>query len=204
MRAPVCAAIVIAKCFFLTCGAAEAQSQAVGLKGGLSSANVNLIDDEQDRQRFQKRRPAFMGGLFTTLPFAGDRWALQLEALLTQKGSNFVVGEFEQALELTYFEVPMLARVNLTPAGGGGHIHLLGGAALAFMLNAQEVFDDDAEDISEEVRGDDFSLVFGGGFEYRKMVVDFRYTRGLVDIARSDGRPMTTNAIGIMAGVKFR
>lgn len=203
MRAPVWVGVLV-NCLFLACAAAEAQTQAVGIKGGLSSANVNLIDDKVNRQQFQKRRPAFMGGVFTTLPFAGDRWALQLEALLSQKGSRFVVGEFEQVLELTYFEVPMLARVNLTGGSGGGHIHLLTGAAFAFTLDAQEVFDDDAEDVGDLVRGDDFSLVFGGGFEYRKMVVDFRYTRGLIDIARKDGRPMTTNAIGIMAGVKFR
>ena len=203
MRLPVCAALIVVKCM-LPLPVAEAQTQAVGLKGGLSSANVNLIDDEEQRQRFLKRRLALMGGLFTTVSFAEDRFALQLEGLLSQKGSRFVLGDFEQVLELTYFEVPVLARINLTPAGGGGHIHVFSGAAFGFMLNAQEVVDDEAEDVDELVRGDDFSLVFGGGFEYRKLVVDFRYTRGLIDIARRDGRPMTTNAIGIMAGVRFR
>jgi Outer membrane protein beta-barrel domain len=203
MRRPVCAALIVVKCM-LPLPVAEAQTQAVGVKGGLSSANVNLIDDEQQRQRFLKRRLALMGGLFTTVPFAEDRFALQLEGMLSQKGSRLVLGDFEQVLELTYFEVPVLARINLTPAGGGGHIHVFSGAAFGFMLSAQEVFDDEAEDVDELVRGDDFSLVFGGGFEYRKLVIDLRYTRGLVDIARRDGRPMTTNAIGILAGVKFR
>jgi Outer membrane protein beta-barrel domain len=203
MRLSVCAALIVVKCM-LALPVAEAQTQTVGLKGGLSSGNVNLIDDEEQRQRFLKRRLALMRGLFTTMPFAEDRFAVQLEALLSQKGSRFVVGEFEQVLELTYFEVPVLARINLSPAGGGGHIHVFSGAAFGFTLSAQEVVDDEAEDIDELVRGDDFSLVFGGGFEYRKLVVDFRYTRGLMDIARRDGQPMTTNAIGIMAGVKFR
>ena len=202
MRLPVCAALMVVKCM-LPLPVAEAQTQAVGIKGGLSSSNVNLIDDEEERQRFLKRRLALLGGLFTTLPFAEDRFALQLEALLSQKGTRFVLGEFEQVLELTYFEVPVLARINLTPAGGGGHIHVFSGAAFGFMLSAQEVVDDEAEDVDDVVRGDDFSLVFGGGFEYRKLVIDLRYTRGLIDIARRNGRPMTTNAIGIMAGVKF-
>ena len=203
MRVSVCEAVIVAKCVLLPAVAA-AQTQAVGLKGGISSANVNLIDDEEERQRYLKRRLALMGGLFTTLAFAQDRFALQLEGLLAQKGSRFVLGPFEQTLELTYFEIPVLARINLTPAGGGGHIHIFSGAAFGFLLNAQEVVDDEAEDVDELVRGDDFSLVFGGGFEYRKLVIDLRYTRGLIDIARRNGRPMTTNAIGIMAGVRFR
>jgi hypothetical protein len=133
--------------------------------------------------------------------------------LYSQKGSKFEVEGFaEGAVEVDYLEVPILLRVGQWNASGTT-FNAFVGPSLGFRVRAKARAESGGEsesvDISEEIEGFDFGLVFGAGVEFGRFTLDGRYTWGLSNINERldddefDTAKVTNRVISIMAGVRF-
>jgi hypothetical protein len=168
----------------------------VGVKGGLNFANQSWSDN---------------GSTFTPsgvqLPVFGVYFSLRLgKYLASQKGSKFTEEGYTDQITGSYIEVPVLAKIYVVPEGPVRPI-LFAGPAIGFMLSAEEVYDGESEDISDEVTGTDFGVVFGGGLEFKAgravLTLDVRYDMGLTDVEASDELQVKNKTVSVMIGLGF-
>ncbi len=180
-----------------------AQGISAGVKGGASFATVRF-EGEADATR-GRWFPA--AGAFFVLPF---RWgvSLQPEAVYAMKGARLRSPGAEPSLLLDYLETPVLARLTMTAAGR--RIFAVGGVAPAFCLRARTrtKFGGSTEeiDILDEVRRFDTGLVGGAGIELGRLVVDGRYTLGLINVDKESSNiaHAQNRAFTLTAGWRFR
>lgn len=200
------AGIVLA--LLLVCGntAFAQQPAAFGIKGGVNFANLNFEGDGAD-VNFDSRT-GFVGGLFVVVP-SNTPFALQAEALFSQKGAEAEEGDFSSKIKLNYLDVPVLARVS-SPASSGTSFHVFGGPSFGFKLSGEteSSFDgeEETEDLDDEVKGFDLGLVLGAGVEFGRFVIDGRYSWGLTDInneEEDEGVKVKTRTFSVMAGFRF-
>ena len=143
-------------------------------------------------------RAGLTGGLFMNYRF-NPYFSIQPEANFVMKHSQVdagVLGENEKTKYLfNYLEIPVLLKGHLysesalTP-------NFYAGPALAFNLS-----DDDVDDL----RSVDFGFAFGGGFDiYRTIMLDLRYTLGVVDIFDVNAEPSAKNgSFAVTLGIGF-
>jgi hypothetical protein len=186
-------AAMMASCLLVSAPIA-AQSIAGGGKVGL------VIGDLQRESPLLDATPkgGFAVGGFVSVPVSG-RLSIEPQLLLLQKGAT-ANGE---TLKLHYLEAPVLAMIRL-PMRGEAVPFVYGGPAFAFALSAKAavVGRPDDEDITSDIRRTDVTVTFGGGFNVDRMTLEARYTRGLVNIARS-GPALETRAFLLLAGFSF-
>jgi hypothetical protein len=181
---------VVVALSFLTVAPASAQQRQVGAKAGATSAALKYSTPSED-PGFGHR--LFVGGgAFVVQPLRGAL-ALQVEGLYMPKGAE--TSETQGTTNLTttlifdYFEIPALARVSLVRSTARS-IYLFGGPFSAIRLNAKfrqsagrPITSGVTTDISSDVKRFDFGMEGGGGVDVsRHLVVDARYSWGLVDI----------------------
>jgi hypothetical protein len=179
------------------------QGLSAGVKGGGSFTTVKF-EGEPDATS-GRWLPA--AGAFFVVPFA---WgvSLQPEAVYAMKGARLRGPGAQPSLLLDYLEIPVLARVSMR--AGGRTIFAVGGAAPAFCVRARTrtKFGSSTEeiDILDEVRRFDAGLVGGAGIEIGRLVVDGRYTFGLINVDKetSDIAHAQNRALTITAGWRFR
>ena len=199
------AGIVLA--LLLVCGnTAFAQQQAAfGVKAGVNFANLNFEGEDAD-VNFDSRM-GFVGGLFVVVP-SNSPFALQAEALYSQKGAQFESEGFESKVRLNFLEVPVLARFS-TPASNGSSFHVFAGPSFGFKLSAEAVdsFEGEEEttDLDDDVKSFDLGLVIGAGVEFGKFVIDGRYSWGMTDLNNDDTEDLKvkTRTFSVMAGFRF-
>jgi hypothetical protein len=191
----------------LVLGSAEkAAAQEVGVKGGFNSSNLSIIDDVEGEQQFFSHRPAFVGGLYGVKSLGSSgRFGIQAEGLLSMKGSNIEEEGDEGRVALTYLELPVLARFNLTTAQRVG-VHVFTGPAFAFRLGASAKDEEGggSDNIEEYIKPTDVGWTIGAGVNVGKAIIDIRYTHGLLDVGRGEAPPMKNQAISVMAGFRLR
>lgn len=147
----------------------EAQRITVGALGGVNFADVSTDDPDLNTDRLT----AFQLGLFVALP-VGERLEIRPEVLYSGKGFTFVDGSEEADLELTYIEIPILARVNLAPEAQVRPV-VFAGPAVAFEascevsgavegLEIEADCDDPLVDLTRKTT--DVGLVFGAGLDF--------------------------------------
>lgn len=191
---------------------AAAQERQIGVKAGVS---VGTLAFDQPQDTYGTRVGA-AGGVFGVMPL-GPRVALQLEGLLTQRGTTadvLVEGtEARSRLALDYFEVPVLARIG-GPRAGGGALHVFAGPYAAVRLSAKnELSTTDgaftsgfSDDISDVISFVDYGLIVGVGLDLRKWVVmDARYSWGLANVNDDPNLTGTlkNRATTVMVGIRF-
>jgi hypothetical protein len=197
-------------------GAATAQTTrttSAGLKGGISLAEQEMsgsgIDVSLDH------RLGAVGGVFIAIDPV-ERFGLQIEGLYSQKGFKaedvLEAGTYE--VRMHYVEVPILARIN-APVGTGATFHVFGGATPAALLSDSQTFD--GEDLDDAERDDyktfDLGLTVGAGLTIRRVVIDARYTHGMLDVLKDstfddaddgdDDFTVKNRAFAIMVGFRF-
>ena len=191
----------------LVCGgtAFAQQPAAFGVKAGANFADLNFEGEGADINL--DRRPGFVGGLFVVVP-ANRQFALQTEAIFSQKGAKSESGDFSGKVTLNYLEVPVLARIS-SPATTAASFHVFAGPALGLRLSAKSELEEDGEeeneDIDDDVKRFDLGLVLGAGVEVGRFVIDGRYTWGLLNInnVESDDVTIKNRAFAVMAGFRF-
>ena len=198
---------VLVLVMLLACGgtAFGQQSASFGAKAGVNFANLNFEGDEAD-VNFDSRT-GFVGGLFVVVP-ANSQFALQTEALFSQKGAKTEDDGFSGTIKLNYIEVPVLARFS-TPATSGSSFHVFAGPSFGFKMSAEATSEfegeEETEDLDDDTKGFDLGLVLGAGIEFGRFVLDGRYSWGMTDIndEEEEGLKVKTRTFSIMAGFRF-
>jgi hypothetical protein len=140
-------------------GRGSAQGAQIGLIGGATFSNLRGLDDIDDVDL--DSRTGLIGGGYLLLPLSGAL-QLQLEGLLVNKGAEPRTGT-DNELKLSYFEVPVLLRLNL---GGSSALnpHLYAGPYFGLRINCTIGDDTDCEDASGiSTKSVDVGGVAGGG-----------------------------------------
>ena len=169
-------------------GSATAQQLTVGVHGG-----VNLARPEADDGADTGLATQPVIGASVELGFSG--LGLRIEAEYLRRGGKITVvppGQppMQTEYSLTYLAVP----VNLRYALGRGSFAAYGfaGTTLGALLAAdRRMSGGPEEDVSDELAGIDITLDLGAGIGWRitpavGVMLDGRYSMGLVDTARGD------------------
>ena len=169
-------------------GVASAQNSTVvgpefGIKGGVNMSNLySDSDDINDENALW----GFNAGVFAAFPIA-DNVFIQPEILFTTKGAeldyDFAGIEGTSKFKLSYIEVPLLVRFNLTE---NFNIHV--GGYASYLVNAKIKGEGDFE-FEEELDADDFErfdagLSAGVGVDFNPLSVGLRYNYGLTTIGK--------------------
>jgi hypothetical protein len=194
---------IVGALFVTLGGSAFAQDRAtVGVKGGAIFANLSFETD--DRTSSFDYRPGFTGGLFVVWP-ADRRVALQTEARFSQKGAKFERPSVSGRTTINYLEVPVLARASSAEFGGAS-FHVFPGPSFAIRLSGETESTVEGQEgrVEEDFERFDVGVVAGAGVELGRLVVDGRYTWGLLDIDEQvDQVKIRNRSFAVMAGIRF-
>jgi hypothetical protein len=137
-------------------------------------------------------RTGWHGGLF----FGGKRsGVIGLQGELNWIRKNAKVGMESQKIRIDYLQVPALLRLN------AGSLYGIAGPAVDIKIG------DEVEGftLDDGIKGADVSLVFGGGIEASRFIVEGRYTKGLRRINNlfKDFAEIKTQSFTILFGIRF-
>jgi hypothetical protein len=147
---------------------AFAQEVSVGIVGGVNSAEIGF-SQEQDFDI--KRNVGFNVGGLAALGL-DEMFALQLEVLYSQKG---LVGQdvgTDADVNISYIELPLLAKVTIPTQVERTTVHLYAGPTIAFEVSCtlsgtlqgvSTKADCDSEEVSIGRKRTDYGLLLGGG-----------------------------------------
>jgi hypothetical protein len=214
--------VLLVGIILLLCVAASAQRPTVGVTGmgfklGLGFAGIST--DYNELNDILDSRTGFTGGAFLTYSFT-RQFAVQPEILYVSKGAEKDFFFVTPYWSIDYLEVPVLLKCDIVPAGPV-HPNLFVGPALSVLLSSKVGYSDVSYDVSDGMKSMDFSFVFGGGVDYKRITFDIRYTLGLTntidakkindltgaqsgDYFYLEGDPSVKNTnLSFMVGVRF-
>jgi hypothetical protein len=182
-----------------------------GIKGGISLAKVNWIDEGEEDPSDTLLQPVF--GAFVAINFS-KAFAFQPEVYLLTRGGEWTE-EYETVVKWVekwqFIHVPLLAKVNLKQGGKTIPV-LFAGPAVNFNLSAKgKIYEDgelvDEYDFKDYVKATTLSLVFGGGVEKTMekfvLILDIRYDIGLTNPITFIDEEVKFGTFMFMAGIKF-
>jgi outer membrane protein with beta-barrel domain len=193
----------------------SAFAQQFGIKAG---ANFASLTPEEDESPDISRRPGLFAGVWFRTP-STTRVSFQAEGLFSEKGVKFDRVVFDEDsfasidIRVRYIEIPLLARADFGAAGSTTRVFVVGGAAPAFKLSARAKADVEGEaeqpiaDVGDEIEPLDVGLIGGLGVEFRRVLIEVRYTYGLLEINKDDNDPndsIKNRVISVSAGFRFR
>jgi len=175
---------------------------AKGIKGGINMAKHTGSDTDENH----KGSTDFAVGIFATYTLMAHI-ALQPELFYTVKGWKWDGAMYSETGKSAYLEIPVLAKYMIAMQGNI-RPNIYAGPALAFLLSAKYDWETEiasgSEDIKDDSKSTEFSLVFGGGTDIAIgngiATVDVRYTLGLTKIDDSNAK---NSVISILAGYGF-
>ena len=194
--------VLLVGMILLLCVAVSAQQATVGVTGkglklGFDIANIST--EYQELNDFLDSRTGFTGGVFLTYRL-NRQFAVQPEILYVTKGAAKDLFFFNAHLNLDYLEIPVLLKFDFMP-DGKTHPNLFAGPALDVLLASKFHIINETYDIKEYTTSTDFSLVFGGGVDYKRVTFDIRYTLGLTSIV--DAADKINEATGAEPGDSY-
>ncbi|NJN42133.1 MAG: PorT family protein [Flammeovirgaceae bacterium] len=188
-------------CMICVSSVAYSQVQfAVGLKGGLNFANL----DVSSAQAAYDNRTGFHGGAFALFKFT--KIAVQPEIIFSQQGSKVTINTTDYDANFSYMNIPILLKLY-TVAG----INLQLGPQFGFLTSAESDYNpitmqpESGADISDAYKNSDVSLGMGVGWDLPfGLTIDARYNLGLTEIDNSANIQATKNQVWqISAGYKL-
>jgi len=181
---------------------AHAQGVSVGVRAGVNLADLSFSSETEVTD--SKNLTGFVAGVFVTVP-VNSVVAVQPELLFSMQGTRFTDGGESAKIKLDYVQVPLLLRLK---PGAKSPVGLLVGPTLGFKNRAKiEVtgapvgFSDGFED---EIKGFDLGLAAGVDVVLGPLVLDGRYTWGLMNIAKDSSDPGTAKNRVFSATVGLR
>ncbi len=185
------------------------QGISLGFRGGLNSATESVSDDAG---LDLKSRTTFHFGGIVSIGIQ-ETFALQIEAILSEKGFSFTETGVTAALELSYLQIPILAKVIVpTPPTSPVTPHFFAGPNLGFEVSCNITGEGGGVSVSAgcdasglETKAFDFGLLFGGGLSIGKgpvaFLIDVAYDLGLANIDNTSGSSDTARNRTFMASV---
>jgi opacity protein-like surface antigen len=201
VSAALCVAFVVAA---TTPALAQTQvSWSAGPKAGLNMAKL-FGSDAEDIDEF---RYGFVGGGFIRAQMH-ENFAIQAEALYTQKGGKATEGSNEFKATADYIEIPVMA-MGLFPAGDKATVTVMAGPAISFLTTAKLDENGTETDVKDDTKSVDFGIQFGVGVDIEAtetviIMINAGYNLGLMKIDDSDaGLDIKNGVLGLTAGVAF-
>ena len=170
----------------------SAQELSGGGKVGFIVSNLSSAEDFAPTTK-----SGFAAGGFVSIGI-NDLFSIQPEVLFVQKGAKA-----EVTLKLNYVEVPILAVFTIQTSGNVTPF-VYAGPSFGMNTLAQVEFEGEEEDVGNEVKGSDVSLVFGGGVKVGGFTVEARYAAGVSAINEGQAdENIRTRAFMVLAGFSF-
>ncbi|UCF18883.1 MAG: PorT family protein [Gemmatimonadota bacterium] len=169
-----------------TAGPAYGQALAFGVRGGANFANANVEGSlfTEDPGNLTAYHFGLLGRVDISRYFA-----LQTEVWYSRKG--FAEGNGDVALELNYFEIPVLAVVKY-PAKISPHLYFgpvlgLESGCRVSTADQEEVDCEEAREGAPRTKGADSGLIFGAGVTLAagpgSLLLDVMYNLGITDLS---------------------
>lgn len=190
-----------------------------GVRFGPAFTSLTSVETFDDTVAPAASEPTMHFGGFVIVDLAGPL-SFQPEVLFAAKGNRIhdkdaqprITGtgtkppQADRVILLRYLEVPLLVRASRRTRPETS-VYLIGGPALAIRRNAvlrQVANSGRLEDIADQVTSNNFSVVFGGGFQHQRWLVDARMTKGLRNVAVVPvPGEVKTSAFAVLMGVRF-
>ncbi|MEK6494635.1 porin family protein [Myroides odoratimimus] len=170
----------------------------IGAKTGLNVSNLTNSDGLSSRTSMHVGAVAEI--------FITEKFSVQPELLYSAQGakSDFAIdgnGNFDfgkTTLKLDYITIPVMAKYYIVKG-----LNIQAGPQFAFNVNAKV----DSEDVKDEIKGFEFGVNFGAGYELPMGIFfDARYNVGVTDFAKKiDGVQLKSKngVFQLSVGYKF-
>lgn len=161
--------------------AAQSQVLQFGIKGGYNNSTLSGDGDISSLSGFH-------AGVFASI----DLVILDVvpELVYSTQGASFD----GQDVKLNYFNVPIMARLNLLKI-----LYVEAGPQFGFLMSAE----DGGEDIKDELESTDIAIGVGAGVElFDKFDLGLRYNFGTTDVTKGAG-DYKNNVLQIGVAYKF-
>lgn len=188
--------------------AAQKPSPRVGVMAGVT---FNTVSGE-DADDF-KSLTSFLAGGFAELPLS-NLISLQGEALYRVKGFSAEDGNDKLSLKASYFQVPVLLRINIpTNSDGATRIrpHVYAGPAFGFKASCKITGTDGGSPVNEpcsefdaEIKSTEMSAVFGAGLDINDFTLGVRYDLGLSQVSPDANEDSKLRSLAIYLGYGFQ
>ena len=208
--------LIVCVASLIAAGSASAQTTvSAGVKAGAVIASVphagDVVDQIAGTESVDVRaKVGLTGGGFVQF-VVNDRFSFQPELLFVMKGVQLDLpgdsGTVSAAVN--YLEFPLLARftTNLTDAIRG---YVMVGPAFGVTVGTDGNFDatiaTEELDLDPAITRRDFGLVFGGGIERSRFLLEARYNLGLTDIATDiyeHNDALRNRAFSVLIGIRL-
>jgi hypothetical protein len=151
--------------------AAQAQNTHFGIKAGLNSSNINIINGVD----YDSKLGFHAGGLAHI--HVNKHFAVQPEITFSTQGGEYP----SYKLKLNYINVPVLAQYMFNEG-----FRVQTGPQVGFMVSAEREEGHEEVDVSNDFSTFDFAWSFGASYLFPKGVgIDARYNLGITDFAES-------------------
>ena len=171
-----------------------------GIKGGLNSSNISGLDlaGVSGVTRYSGWNAGIFVGL--KLPVIG----IQGDILYSLEGVKYTLdlgalGTEEVTNELTYINIPVVAKLNLIPL-----LNIQAGLQYGILSKAELQSSQGTVDVKDTTKGGNTSVVLGVGLDISKIVIDLRYNIGLTDLNDDSAVPISPKLSTIQLDVGFR
>jgi hypothetical protein len=214
MRTVKGTALVCAACLMAAANAA-AQEVSAGVKGGLvlnSVPNAGQVYDQISgiESVDVSAKLGITGGGFVQFAF-NDRVSLQPEMHFVMKGVKLDLADNagNVTANVNYLELPLLIKYS-APLNDTLRGFLMAGPAFAVKMGTSATLDGPSGDldldIDPAIGSRDIGLVFAGGIEWQRFLVEARYVLGLNDIATDiyfHDDELRNRAFSMMVGLRL-
>jgi hypothetical protein len=218
--------------FIVTGAAAPASAQTTGstlpvtfdVVGGINISTLSfpLLPAELEELGFDfsiGNRIGFVGGVLIGVPVR-DGITFETGGLISYKGASLdftipdipefpeISGSVTGTISILYLDVPVVGRFRVVRSSTAT-VSALAGVTMGIRLSAEETVE--AFGMSETIEIDnmsnfDLGLTFGGRVEIGRIIIDGRYTFGMLNLAEEEGpegETIKNRAFTIMGGWRF-
>lgn len=181
--------IILSVATIFAFGVVSAQEVKFGAKAGLNLSN--LTGDAEN----VSMKVGFQVGGFAEIKLS-EKFALQPELMFSSLGAKNDTGGSDEALNLNYIVVPIMAKYFATEK-----LSFEAGPSVGILMSAKF----DSEDVKDIYNSTDFGVNFGAGFDVTENInLGLRYTLGLGNIVKdSDDYKVGNSNIAFTFGYKF-
>jgi hypothetical protein len=165
---------------FVASAPASAQGIGVGIKGGLVFSKFTTEVLKPDS------RVGWQAGLF----FGGGRESfvgVQTELNWLRKETDYhLAGTASGNVTLDYVQVPVLLRLNAaTRSKNGFALYVMGGPSFEGKIHASVTGFGNPSISATDFQNFDVGLMFGGGIELSRFIIEGRYSKGLLQVDKN-------------------
>ena len=179
---------------------AAAQGVGVGIKGGVvfSKFTTDVLKPDS--------RVGWQAGLF----FGGGRESfigVQTELNWLRKETDYnLAGTSFGTVTLDYLQIPVLLRVNAaTRSKNGLAIYLIAGPSFEAKIHASVTGFGNPSISATDFQNFDVGLMFGGGVELSRFIIEGRYSKGLLEVDKNFQAitDIRINHFAALIGIRF-